>query len=135
MAYFACRGCRQPLTPHLVEVRLPPLVPGENEAGRIRPPRVPRGAWALNLHPDEGLYEPRGVVIHPGDITGTRRHPDPDRLGVACCRGPSGTDGPNLICSVCEADVAAEQGDCWTQNQVVLDLPRVIHSFTEDPDL
>jgi hypothetical protein len=36
-----------------------------------------------------------------------------------CC-GPAGTDGPNLQCAGCGAQVAAEVADCWTWQEVRL---------------
>ena len=138
MPRFVCDRCRQPLSLFLAKIKLPRKVhvdftafSGEiMPAGRIPPPRMPRGTYAANLHPCEYTCEPEGHVLHPEDVIGMA--PNPDQSTRHGCCGPSGIDGLNLICIGCGMPVAAEQADCWGQNQVVMDFAATRRSFSED---
>lgn len=48
-----------------------------------------------------------------------------------CC-GPDGTDGPNLACAFCRAEIATESADCWTWQQVSLQ-PGAVECVTLPP--
>ncbi|KUF19134.1 hypothetical protein [Streptomyces silvensis] len=70
-----------------------------------------RGTFKANL--DGSL-----LILHPDDVPGTARHPDP--LRVSGCCGLDGRDGPNLVCAGCGVEVATEESDCWTDNFVAV---------------
>ncbi|TDE57204.1 hypothetical protein E1295_08770 [Nonomuraea mesophila] len=112
-----------------------PLPPGKDEPvgattpyERIRPPRMPRGAYAANHHPHELSGEPPGLVINPDDAVGMRLHPDVSRL-TGCC-GISAINGPNLVCDTCGAELAVHQADCYGENQMTLLAEAVILSYS-----
>lgn len=135
MARFLCFTCRRPITLPVRKIPLPPEkdAPAEvtTRTDRIRPPRMPRGTYAANLHPDEFSGEPPGLVIHPDDTIGMRLHPDISRLS-GCC-GINDVDGlPNLVCAGCGAELAVHQADCYGQNQVTLRTDAVILSYIDD---
>lgn len=91
---------------------------------------MPRGTYARNGNPNEFVNEPRGFVLHPDDVTGVRLHPD-ERRYAGCC-GIIALGGPNLVCDACGNEVATMQADCYTQNQVILELRTTIRSFNDD---
>ncbi|GGW13657.1 hypothetical protein GCM10018980_16180 [Streptomyces capoamus] len=127
-----CDRCRSPLTAPVTKVKVPPPVPMSEIPGvRTRPARMPRGTYALDLHPCEFSIDPPGFIVHPHDVTGTEQHPDLMR-SISCCLGPTGIGGPNLVCRACGAEVATVQADCGTQNQVTLHPSAVCLSFSED---
>ncbi|MEU3748761.1 MULTISPECIES: hypothetical protein [Streptomyces] len=132
MPHFLCDHCRHPLTGPVTKVRLPPPVPMSEIPGvRTRPARMPRGTYARNFQVcDFGIDVP-GFTVHPDDVIGTERHPDIMR-STGCCQGPSGTDGPNLVCMGCASEVGTRQADCYTDNQVILEPRAVCLSFADD---
>ncbi|WP_224282312.1 hypothetical protein [Streptomyces sp. LS1784] len=116
MAIFHCANCQQPLTGE--------VQPGESLRGPERPPgneiaspRMALGTFKVNF--DASL-----LILHPDDLPGTALHSDPRRL-TGCC-GPAGQDGPNLVCSGCDAEVATKECDCWTDNLVALIAATVV---------
>lgn len=92
---------------------------------------MPRGAYVPNFRLREFTVDVPGLVVHPDDVVGTAPHPDGDRM-IGCCQGLSGTNGPNVVCGSCAAEVATEQGDCFTQDQVVFASTAVCLSCTDD---
>lgn len=119
---FACGSCGAVVTAEVREVAYPhDAVPDARAAA----PRVRRGTFDLDPEPFEPPLEPvpdnprvlvsagprATIVVHPSDVLGLRRHPDPRRLN-GCCR-LDGLDGPNLVCGGCGAEIATEQSDCW----------------------
>jgi hypothetical protein len=94
----------------------PPVVEEAPGSSAFLPPRMPRGSYADS-------EELGGLVLNPDDVAGTRPHPDPGRRN-GCCR-LDGLDGPNLICARCGSEIATQQSDCWSQQQIVI-LPDAI---------
>ncbi|GAA2079733.1 hypothetical protein GCM10009801_37530 [Streptomyces albiaxialis] len=132
---FRCVRCQGEVTGPVREVRLPDVddapVPYSRPDGEEEcPPRVGPGVFAL-----DPPREPRatgtvrlpaglaGVVLARADVRGVRLHPGRGRRN-GCC-GLDGCDGPNLVCATCGTDMATEQSDCWTPQQVTL-LPGAV---------
>lgn len=90
---------------------MPPLMTEDAPGERFLPSLMPRGAYAIL--PFSGVY-----VLNPEDVTEVARHPDRARLN-GCC-GLDGLDGPNLVCAACGSEVATQQSDCWSQQQIML---------------
>lgn len=124
MTVFACGGCGAVVTADLREVAFPhDAAASDEQADAV--PRVRQGTFARDPEPFGPPFEPlpgnprivvsagpKGtVLVHPDDVLGLRRHPDPRRLN-GCCR-LDGLDGPNLVCGGCGAEIATEQSDCW----------------------
>ncbi|MFD9596391.1 hypothetical protein ACFWA9_27105 [Kitasatospora sp. NPDC059973] len=132
MPRFLCDRCRCPLTTSVTKIKVPsPVPPSETPDIRTRPPRMPRGTYAPNFRLREFTIDIPGFVVHPDDVVGTELHSGWDRLS-ACCQGPSGTNGPNVVCGNCGAEVATKQADCFTQDQVVLEPTAVCLSYADD---
>lgn len=137
MPHFICAQCRQRLTPLLRKVKLPERVampePRRLDSGlvdRSRRARMDRGTYALLIHPNEFVTEPRGCAVHPDDVPGARQHPD-QRTWTGCC-GADGGSGMNLACVGCGAAVGTQQSDCFTQNQIVLDFAATVLDFSAE---
>ncbi|WP_203691886.1 hypothetical protein [Catellatospora coxensis] len=84
------------------------------------PPFVPHATndhWLISAGPS------CTVLINPDDLLVRRAHPDVLRR-VGCC-GPSGIDGPNLVCG-CGAEIATEVADCWTGQVIRLEPAAVM---------
>lgn len=133
---FRCVRCRTELTTTVREVPIPPesvtWAPYEAPVEPC-PPRMAPGTYAYDPEPHRFSWgpapkgrpqgsAPRGpgtaVVVSPGDIRGVEPI---ERRRIGCC-GPMGTDGPNLACAGCGAEVAVEAADCCTWQEIVLDL-------------
>ncbi|MFG3256872.1 hypothetical protein [Streptomyces sp. NPDC048172] len=84
----------------------------------VDPPREPRTEGTVRL--PAGLV---GVVLARADLRGVGPHPSRRRRN-GCC-GLDGCDGPNLVCATCGTDLATEESDCWTPQQVTL-LPGAV---------
>lgn len=111
MPIFVCRRCGQRLTCEVSLTPLPlPVAEAAHGSGQFLPPRMASGTYAQEAE--------HGLVLNPDDVVGTRPHPDPRRTN-GCCR-LDGLDGPNLVCAGCGVEVAVQQSDCWTQQQVTL---------------
>ncbi|MEV5731057.1 hypothetical protein AB0N50_35540 [Streptomyces pharetrae] len=119
MTIFRCVGCRQPLTDE-VESGEPVQGPERPAGHAIASPRMAAGTFKVS-------FDARLLIVHPDDLPGVARHPDARRL-AGCC-GPSGLDGPNLVCSGCGAEVATKESDCWTDNYVAL----IAAAITDEP--
>lgn len=135
VARFLCFTCRRPITLPARKIPLPPpnynsVAGAATPADRIQPPRMPRGAYSANHHPEEFSGDPPGLVIHPDDAVGMLLHPDASRLG-GCC-GISDMGGPNLVCAGCGVDLATHQADCYGLNQITLVADAVILSYVDD---
>ncbi|MFG3054662.1 hypothetical protein ACGFZP_27410 [Kitasatospora sp. NPDC048239] len=91
---------------------------------------MPRGTYAPNPRPSESAHDLPGFLVHPDDALDLPQHPDPLR-STGCCQGPSGTDGPNLLCPGCAHEVATRQADCYTQDQIAFTPAAVCLSFTD----
>lgn len=124
MPSFRCSGCATPITGAVREAPLPDIdfAPSPCDLGRPDcPPRIAPGTFAV-AEPDE--RELGGLVLARIDVIGTRYIRSPRRMS-GCC-GPSGIDGPNLLCGGCEAEVGTESSDCWLPHQVVLKSDAVV---------
>ncbi|WP_328403320.1 hypothetical protein [Nocardia sp. NBC_00403] len=97
MSFLVCARCGKRLTT--------PINLAAPSADRDTPgqPFMARGAYAVSWN--------KGFILHPDDVTGAARDPDPNRW-VGCC-GPDGTHGPNLVCSGCQTEIATRESDCW----------------------
>ncbi|GAA4390479.1 hypothetical protein GCM10023088_66420 [Actinomadura verrucosospora] len=102
MPHLACAHCTRRLT---TEIELTEAARGDVPGQ----PYLPRGAYVSSW---EG-----GFVVNCDDIVGAVRHPDQAR-SAGCC-GPTGLDGPNLVCSGCGREVGTEESDCWKPHLVV----------------
>ena len=127
MTVFACRACGTPLTGALTELSESEVdqayaaVPADDPAQPLVPPGTfttddePFGPPYVPLEPGSKMHGSAGpvgtIILHPEDIQGVRRHSDRSRLN-GCC-DLDGTDGPNLVCATCGAEVATQQTDCW----------------------
>jgi len=139
---FCCAACNAPLTKPLVEapLNMDAKAPYESE-NRDWEARQPLGTYAIDPEPFGPPYVPvpgrigyrnvhvpggpRGTfVIAPSDALAMDPVPDPSRRS-GCC-GPSGSDGLNLRCALCGAEVATECADCWTYQEIVLDPGAVV---------
>jgi hypothetical protein len=110
MTVFHCAACRRPLT-NEVRAAEPLQGPERSAAHAIAAPLMAAGTYTVGF--DAAL-----LILHPDDLPGSVRHPDARRR-AGCC-GPSGQDGPNLVCGGCGAEVATRESDCWTGNFVTL---------------
>ncbi|MET8829266.1 hypothetical protein ABZX40_33115 [Streptomyces sp. NPDC004610] len=110
MTVFRCVNCQQPVTGDVIR-REPLSGPESPPDGAVRPPRMAPGTFTAG---SDGTL----LILHPDDVPGTARHPEPGR-SVGCC-GPSGLDGPNLVCAGCGVELATRVSDCWTDNLVAL---------------
>lgn len=109
---FACRRCGHYLTTAVTEVPLPaPVTATATGLDASMPARLPRGNYADS-------EQQAGFVLNPDDVTGASAHPDPGRRN-GCC-GLDGLDGPNMVCASCGAEIATQQSDCWTQQQITI---------------
>jgi hypothetical protein len=114
---FACRECGHHITADVGEVPLPPLVVDDaSGSSGFLPPRMARGDYANS-------EELGGLVLSPDDVAGASLHPDSRRRN-GCCR-LDGLDGPNLVCASCGSEVATQQSDCWSQQQITI-LPDAV---------
>lgn len=125
VSYFRCRGCQATITSAVREVPLPDIddavapfqLAYEDDAEMPEcPPRMAPGTFAV-AEPEE--QQVGGFVLAPTDVTGIRYTGNRTRMS-GCC-GPSGIDGPNLLCAACGAEVGTESSDCWTVHEVVLE--------------
>ncbi|MGW2255576.1 hypothetical protein ACWCXH_36230 [Kitasatospora sp. NPDC001660] len=107
---FTCATCDNPLTVGLRKAR-PAAVGQRTGRHRIGTPRMAQGTYAPSR--DSSFF-----LLHPDDLPGARRHPDPGRRN-GCC-GLDGQDGPDPVCAGCGAEVATKESDCWTQHLVAL---------------
>ena len=108
---FACPVCGQALTRPLA-----PLPPDQSICYEDGQPAVPPGYFAVSS--DEYWTGSEGCpVVNLADLAGTAYHPDTRRRS-GCC-GPSGTEGPNLVCGRGH-EVGAERSDCWMSHAAVL---------------
>ncbi|GAA2216478.1 hypothetical protein GCM10009850_119470 [Nonomuraea monospora] len=104
MSFLVCARCGHRLTTAIQQQEAPPAdrdVPGK--------PLVVLGTYATSWN--------YGFVLHPHDVKGAERHAD-SRRWSGCC-GPSGLDGPNLICSGCQTEIGTQESDCWKPHFVV----------------
>ncbi|MFD0269401.1 hypothetical protein ACFVGY_22955 [Streptomyces sp. NPDC127106] len=149
MIVFRCAACGTALTAPVREVPLPPLdeapLPFAVPDGEDCPPRLAPGTFAYDpepyhlswAHPPKGVPAPRvrpgsglrSAVIGPDDVRGVEPIP---RRRQGCC-GPSGSQGPNLACAGCGAEVAVETADCYTPQQIALDPRLTEPSGSADP--
>ncbi|MFF3013392.1 hypothetical protein [Streptomyces sp. NPDC057939] len=135
MIVFDCAVCGHRLSAPVREV--PPPADGEvwtplDSPVDPCPPRMAPGTFARDPDPGRTAWGPPpksfgrsraghepgvDLLLSPGDLVGTTRI-----LGrwSGCC-GPAGTDGPNLACAGCRAEVGLWTGDCYTWLDVVLD--------------
>ncbi|MER5323001.1 hypothetical protein [Streptosporangium roseum] len=116
MSFLACTRCGRHLTSEVSQEDTPPAnrdVPGQAF--------IAKGTYASSWN--------HGFVLHPDDAAGASQHPDPRRL-VGCC-GPSGMDGPNLVCSGCGAEIGTQESDCWKPHFVVT-LPDATNLLGDD---
>jgi hypothetical protein len=125
VSYFRGRGCQATITGAVREVPLPDIddavapfqLASEDDTEMPGcPPRMAPGTFAT-AEPAEA--QNGGFVLALADVTGTRYTDDRTRMS-GCC-GPSGIDGPNLLCAACGAEVGTESSDCWTVHEVVLE--------------
>jgi hypothetical protein len=124
VAVFACRRCGALVSGDVEEVPLPDQAPAAGTRRESQPRMMP-GTFAVDPEPFGPPYVPIAVdsrilvsdgsrdtiVLSPADVRGVERHRDRQRLN-GCC-GLDGTDGPNLVCAGCGAEIATEQSDCW----------------------
>ena len=121
VALFACRSCGTVLTGPLRRLddaaalgikELDPLVP----AGRY----WPVSAGHLPSTSSEGVVVDftGHFAVRSEDLICVGDHPDLRRW-IGCC-GPSGTNGPNRVCS-CGQAVGTERSDCMWPAAVYLD--------------
>ncbi|GAB3117023.1 hypothetical protein GCM10027160_26910 [Streptomyces calidiresistens] len=125
------------------------LAPHHMEDGRECPPRMAPGTFAVDPRPygvpaveNPGPGSPDGVgecvpvdravgiVLSPADVRHTS--PSPIRVRRSGCCGPSGSDGPNLVCAGCGTEIATEAADCWTAQEVIL-LATAVRPHGENP--
>jgi hypothetical protein len=119
---FACRRCGHFITAGVAEVPLPPpVVEDAPGPGGFLPPRMAHGHYANS-------EELGGFVLNPDDVAGTSLHPDP-RRPKGCCR-LDGLDGPNLVCARCGSEIATQQSDCWSQQQITI-LPDAVQPVSQ----
>jgi hypothetical protein len=131
---FRCRRCGAALTVELREAVAPPA-PAEGAW-------VERGCFARDPDPfgppfvPVDLREPRyltsagtrgTLLVHLADAVFVRHVTDALRMS-GCC-GPSGTDGPNRLCT-CDAEIGTEQSDCWTPHVLRLEPGAVVATDT-----
>ncbi|MEV4800316.1 hypothetical protein AB0K18_09880 [Nonomuraea sp. NPDC049421] len=98
MSIIVCAQCGHALTAELEKQKTPPAdrdLPGK--------PYVALGTYTTGHN--------HNFVLHPEDLKGAERHPE-SRRWDGCC-GPSGLDGPNLICPGCQAEIGTQESDCW----------------------
>ncbi|MBB4941203.1 hypothetical protein FHR32_005580 [Streptosporangium album] len=105
MSFFVCARCERRLTAEINLEDAPPSA-GHDLPGKAR---MAAGTYTSSWN--------NGFVLHPDDVTGAERHPNPRRLN-GCC-GLDGLDGPNLVCSGCGAEIGTEESDCWKPHFVV----------------
>jgi hypothetical protein len=96
----------------------PPVVEEAPGPSGFLPPRMPHGSYAAS-------EELRGIVLNPHDVVGTEPHPDPDRRNGRC--GLDGLEASNLICAGCGSEIATQQSDCWSQQQITI-LPNAVRA-------
>ncbi|MFG2981629.1 hypothetical protein ACGFYQ_10275 [Streptomyces sp. NPDC048258] len=136
MIVFRCAHCGTDLSVPVRQVPLPPEdevpLPFQLPDGEDCPPRLAPGTFAYDPRPSrfawgrapKGTPAPRvtdgamrSAVLSPEDVRGVEPVP---RRRQGCC-GPSGSQGPNLVCAGCGAEVAVETADCYTMQEIVLD--------------
>jgi hypothetical protein len=134
VAVFQCRRCLAPLTLPLRRLDDPSLLDV-----RVQKPFVPEGFFWLvtgeNLpenHREMPIDFPGCFAVRLEDVVGLGYHADQSRLS-GCC-GPSGTGGPNRLCS-CGQEVGTERSDCIFPFAVYLD-PQAVRAATpnSEPD-
>ena len=115
MLQLVCAQCGQLLTA--------PLQPSERSA-QERPgqPLIPAGGYKPSWN--------GGYILNRDDIHDAEPHPDPQRR-TGCC-GPTGAEGPNLVCAHCGTELATEEADCWKPHFVVT-IPGALTPITETP--
>lgn len=140
---FRCAACSTEVSRLVREVPLPDpqtvRAPYEVEGFEDCPPHVAPGTFAYDPEPSRFWYVPApeegervhvpggptgSVVLSPTDAVGMVPVADPGRRN-GCC-GPDGSDGANLACAGCGAELAIESADCWTFQEIVLDPRRVM---------
>ena len=130
MATIQCRSCGAALTGQLRRLddstvlaskELTPLVP----AGCF----WPVAADHLPTIADDGPVDFTGCyAVQADELIGVGNHPDRKRW-IGCC-GPSGTGGPNRVCS-CGRAVGTERSDCMWPVAVYLDPQSVCLAETK----
>ncbi len=103
MLFLVCARCGGRLTS--------PIRQADPSAEKDTPGKafMAKGTYAVSWN--------KGFILNPDDVTGAARHADDDR-STGCC-GPDGMNGPNLVCSTCQAEIATEETDCWKPHFVV----------------
>jgi hypothetical protein len=104
MSFLVCARCGHHLTTAIEEEETPPVdrdVPGKA--------LVAMGTYRTSWN--------HAFLLHPDNVDGAERHAD-SRRWSGCC-GPSGLDGPNLICSGCKVEIGTQESDCWKPHFVV----------------
>ena len=87
-------------------------------------PLTPSGVVFLSSHPMQWSDDPTRKPalqfnpqhwLNPADVeNAVEPVTDPRRLN-GCC-GLDGSDGPNMRCRNCKAEVGTRQSDCWTSD-------------------
>jgi hypothetical protein len=120
VAVFLCRFCGAGLTNPLrrlddsavlADKELVPLVP-EGTYWPVTAGHLPTSSQGVPVD-FTGCY-----AVRPDALVGVGKHPARERW-LGCC-GPSGTGGPNRICS-CGRAVGTERSDCMWPVSVYLD--------------
>jgi hypothetical protein len=91
-------------------------------------PYVKAGYYLIS----DGRYFPGtedDPIINLEDSRNTQHHADKARL-TGCC-GPSGTKGPNVVCSNGH-EVATESSDCWSAHALIFRLEAIRLDLVEE---
>jgi hypothetical protein len=121
---FACRACGATLTKNLRRQRFL-----DTHAHDYTGPLVPDDAyWIVAQGHLPTRFDGRQIdfmgcyAVHPEALVGVGKHPDPERW-IGCC-GPSGTGGPNRVCT-CGRAIGTERSDCMWPIAIYLDPKNV----------
>ncbi len=111
LTVFACPVCGQAITRPLAPLPADCAVCLEDGKAAVR-----QGFFALS---DDDYWTGSfgSPLVNLADLVGTVHHPDTRRI-QGCC-GPSGCDGPNLVCGQGH-EVGTERSDCWMAHGAVL---------------
>jgi hypothetical protein len=113
MAHLTCVACGRRLTR---DCRLGTFLEDFTLDAQDRAPSVQVGVIVqLEGHELDAVTVVRGIVTNPADVLLDELKYSGKYYG--CC-GVDGSDGPNRSCVHCNAVVATEWSDCWTQAEI-----------------
>jgi hypothetical protein len=112
LLYIRCLTCSSPLTKQLEQVDYSLRI----EEAEV--PYLPDGT----ISQEDGSYfnTHAGAYITNLEASVNMSLTKDTNLLTGCC-GPSGSDGPNLLCDTCKGYVATKVADCGTPRFIVFD--------------